>query len=147
MIRGLLLLAICAPLRVDAQKPIRDDDRAYSQASENRGYVAARCAALYSEFAQEIIGANDRLSAVKESEAYEFLKRVPNPLETVFLDWSGLYKAQFAQQSDPNTPLWGKDYKACSGVLLLIRTGDNLGKYSRRELRYLMGGDSARLPK
>jgi hypothetical protein len=144
---GLLMLAILAPRRVDGQKPIRDDDRAYSKVAENRGYVAARCAALYSEMAQATAGQQDSVAAAKASESRDFLKRVPDPPENVFLEWSSEYRARLTKESNPEASLWGKDYEACSGVLHLIRGGDNMAKYSRRELRYLMGGDAERPPK
>jgi hypothetical protein len=87
-----------------------------------------------------MVGNADSLATAKSSEAGGFLKRVPAPPENVFLEWSAQYRRELAKMPKPETSLFGKDYEACSGVLQLIRGGDNLGKYSRDELMYLMGG-------
>src|SRR6266404_5120164 len=141
VVAGLLLLAMCAfSTEAEGQKPLRDDDRAYSNAIEDRRYVAARCAALYSEIAQTIVGDQGGVAAAKLSEAGEFLKRVPEPAEDVLLKWSSAYKKRLAEQNNAGTALWHADYEACHAMLILIREGDNTTKYTRRELRYLMGG-------
>jgi hypothetical protein len=138
---GLVISATCAfSNAVEGQKALRDDDRAYSNTIDDRRYVAARCAALYSEIAQSIAVEQPNLASAKSSAAHEFLKRVPNPSKDVFLSWSREYKKQVAKQN--HAPRWHSDYEACSGVLALIREGDNLAKYSRDDLRYLMGGDA-----
>ena len=143
VVAALLLLAMCAFSReTEGQKALRDDDRAYSNAMEDRRYVAARCAALYSEIAQTIIGDEGGVAAAKLSEAHEFLKRVPEPAEDVLFKWSSAYKKRLAEPNNPGTALWHADYEACRAILLLIRGGDNITKYTRQELRYLMGGDA-----
>jgi hypothetical protein len=95
---------------------------------------------LYSEIAQSIAVEQPNLASAKSSADHEFLKRVLNPSKDVFLSWSREYKKQVAKQN--HAPRWHSDYEACSGVLALIREGDNLAKYSRDDLRYLMGGDA-----
>jgi hypothetical protein len=82
---------------VQAQSPIRDDDRAYSGTAQDRAYIAARCAALYSEMAQVASAQDKALAQTKASEAREFLKRTSKPDESVFLQWSGEYRAQIAR--------------------------------------------------
>lgn len=151
----LALLFAHAPCRqLLAQKPLVDDDRAYSSTAASRGYVAARCAALYTEFAQELAGDTSSAAVEKAKEkaaaAHDFLRRVSPPQENVFLQWSGEYRARMSQL--PRDPvriaktLWGQDYDACGGVLGLIRDGDHMERYNRRELRYLMGGTERLLP-
>jgi len=143
VVAGLLLLAMCAfSAEAEGQKPLRDDDRAYSNAIEDRRYVAARCAALYSEIAQTIVGDQGGVAAAKLSEAGEFLKRVPEPAEDVLFKWSSEYRKRLPEQTTPGVSLWQADYEACGATLRLIRNGDNITKYTRRELRYLMGGDA-----
>jgi hypothetical protein len=75
-----------------------------------------------------------------KKEGAEFLARVPHGPENVFLEWSGEYGARLDRQEPPQTSLTGKDYVACSAMLLLIRDGDKMEKYTRAELKYLMGG-------
>ena len=123
-----------------AQAPILNDDRAYSSATSDRAYIAARCAALYTELAQFALDQDRAFANTKTSEAKEFLKRVVPPLESVFLEWSTQYRAQLARPEDPATSSLGKDINACAGVLALIRKGDNMSNYNRDELKYLMGG-------
>jgi hypothetical protein len=138
---ALLLLPVLGAFEpAQAQDPIRDDKRAYSSTAKDRAYIAARCAALYSEMAQFTREANSALADTKASEAMEFLKRVAPPSESVFLQWSSEYGAQLARQENPSTSSLGKDYEACAGVLALIRKGDKMSGYSRDELKYLMGG-------
>lgn len=142
VVAALLPLAVCAFSReAEGQKSLRDDDRAYSNAMADRRYVAARCAALYSEIAQTIVG-DEGAFAAKSSEAREFLKRVPQPQEDVLLRWSSEYRARLIEPNNPGASLWQTDYEACRAILLIIRDGDNMTKYTRQELRYLMGGDA-----
>ena len=138
---ALLLLPVLGAFEpAQAQDLIRDDKRAYSSTAKDRAYIAARCAALYSEAAQVARAENRALADTKASEAMEFLKRVDPPSESVFLQWSSEYRAKLARQENVATSLLGKDYEACAGVLLLIRDGDKMSGYSRDELKYLMGG-------
>ena len=123
-----------------AQTPIRDDARAYSGATGDRAYIAARCAALYSEMGLFLLDSDSATANAKVSEAKEFLKRVIPPSQDVFFDWSPRYRAAFARQEDPATSLFGKDYIACGGILALIRDGDRMDRYSHAALRYLMRG-------
>ena len=136
----LLISVLCAFESAQAQAPIRDDARAYSRATADRAYIAARCAALYSEMGQFLLDQDSAVANAKMSAAKEFLKRVVPPLENVFVQWSTRYRAQLARQEDPATSLFGKDYVACGAVLLLIREGDKMDTYNHAGLRYLMGG-------
>ena len=126
----------------ESQTALRDDNRSYSASISDRRYVAARCAGLYSEIAQSLASEQPSVSTAKAADARTFLERVQNPAEDVFLSWSSEYRKLLSTQSETATTLWHSDYEACSGILALIRQGDNLAKYSRDELRYLMGGPS-----
>lgn len=59
-----VLLGCAAP---GGPKPIREDDRAYSISVDDRGYIAARCAALYSATAQTILAEDADLAETKQS--------------------------------------------------------------------------------
>ena len=143
VVAGLIFVASCTvSTTVEGQKPLIDDGRSYSNAPDDRRYVAGRCAALYSEVAQTIAIEQPNMATAKSSDAREFLKRLPNPSEDTFLSWSREYKALLAAQTEAATTLWHSDYNACSGVLALIRSGDHFAKYTRDELRYLMGGNA-----
>lgn len=126
----------------ESQTALRDDNRSYSASTSDRRYVGARCAALYSEIAQSIALEQPSVSTAKAADARTLLERVQHPAEDVFFSWSSEYKKLLSTQSETATTLWHSDYEACSGILALIRQGDNLAKYSRDELRYLMGGPS-----
>ena len=125
-----------------AQKALIDDERAYSAKDGDRAYVAARCAALYMKMAEGVATTNDTLSKRKASEAREFLRRLPPPPESVFLEWSTVYGRDMAKSEAnlilPAKTLYGRDYATvCASTLLIIRDGDHMGKYSRAELKYL----------
>lgn len=121
---------------------IRDDKRSYSTSTTDRGYVAARCAALYSEIAQSVASEQPDFALAKASDSHQFLQRLPNPPEDVFLTWSTEYRKLLPVESSSATTLWHNDYEACAGILGLIRSGDNMAKYTHDELRYLMGAPS-----
>lgn len=118
---------------------LRNDDRAYSPSDADRRYVGMRCAALYSEIAQATVG-EPGLAQTKTAEMAEFLGRVTPPDQPLFFAWSATYKDRIHADSLADTASWRKDYEACSGLLLIIRDGDHLTRYSRDALRYLMGG-------
>ncbi len=140
---GLIVVASgTLSIRVEGQKPLIDDDRSYSNALAARRYVAGRCAALYSEIAQTIAVEQPSMATAKSSDAHEFLKRVPNAAEDTFLNWSREYRALLEAHTEPATTRWHSDYNACSGVLALMRSGENVAKYTRDELMYLMGGNT-----
>jgi hypothetical protein len=123
-----------------AQKPLIDDDRAYSAKTPDRAYIGARCAALYLGFAESMMAA-DRVGAKRlGDEAKAFSRRVPNPPESVFLEWASAYGERFAREELPEQSLTGKDYNVCSGTLMLIRDGDHIERYTRAELKFLFGG-------
>jgi hypothetical protein len=49
---------LCGAQAAAAQKPLIDDDRMYSAADKDRGYVAARCAALFLAMSEVVAPAN-----------------------------------------------------------------------------------------
>ena len=123
-----------------AQKPLRNDDRAYSSSIDDRGYVAARCAALYSKMVEAIqpveTQAERDFADAKMSAVAIFLKRVPHPQENVFLEWAAEYGIRVKTEA-PTSSVWGQDYEVCQPTLLIIRDGDHMNKYSRSELGYM----------
>lgn len=135
---AIVVLVGCANPEED--KPLREDDRAYSTSVDDRAYVAARCAALYSATAQTLVVQDTDLAETKQSEAAAFLGRVAHTPQDVFFHWSTEYRERLHRQEDPATTLLGKDYDACSAILILIRNGDKLEERTPAELKFIIGG-------